>query len=271
MPEWALEPMKRFMKYGEESHTLLHMSMRGILVLRGMPRVVEVLAKVRSLDDDKSDDPRTELEEAQKIAKLAETENERRFPLLHAHSLIGMWAAFEASVEDMLVGFLINDPNVLENDVFRKIRIRLGEFELLEKEERMRFLLSEFERNQSAGRKQGVDRFEMLLEPFGLSGAIDAEIKKNIREMHHIRNVLVHRAGKADRRIVEGCPWLGLSLGQNVTVSPEAMSRYEHSLVRYMTELIYRCGPKFGVDLRPSKEDSEAPMEDGTVRNGEMA
>jgi hypothetical protein len=268
-PEWVSEPLDRIIDYAEESRRLLHMSMQGIYMLRAIPKAVEAI-EIRNQGPDKYEGPHTSMEEAQEIARLALAEKERGYPILHAHALVGLWAAFEAAVEDLLVGFLINDLTILKKDEFAKIRISLREFELLEKEERMRFLLGEFEKNQGVGRKHGADRFEVLLEPFGLSGVLAPEIKKDIREMYHIRNVLVHRGGKADRRIVEGCSWLEYSLGQEITVTPGAMARYEQSLMKYVIEIICRCRRKFGFSFRPGEKDGETPEGNGWTPAREM-
>jgi hypothetical protein len=168
---------------------------------------------------------------------------------------MGLWSALEVMVEDMLVAFLMNDSEILKNEAFSKIRLPLSEFKMLEKEERMRFLINEFERNQGTNRKHGVDMFEILFEPFGLGGTVKPEVKKNMREMHHVRNVLVHRGDKADRRIVEGCPWLGLRVGDIVAVRHEQFGRYMHALIEYVLELLDRLDHKFGYDSRADNLD----------------
>lgn len=267
LPEWASEPLNRFIHYAGESRQLRYMSIQGIDGFRMFPKAVEVLKRTDRLVGKVT---KLSMEEAQEAAEFAEGEKERNYPFFHVHALIGLWAAFEAAVEDLQVAFLMNDPAILQKDEFAKIRIPLRDFELLEKEERMRFLLSEFEKNICAGRKHGADRFEILLEPFGLSGVLVSEIKKDIREMHHVRNVLVHRAAKADRRIVEGCPWLGLSLGQEITVTPEAIHRYEKSLMKYTVEIICRCRRRFGLSFHPGEKDGESPEGDGWMRPGEI-
>jgi hypothetical protein len=261
IPEWAKAPLTRFLDHCEESHRLLHMSMQGICGLRGIPQALEVLEETRREDDPVPEgDARARLKEARERAKFAEAEIERGFPLLHAHALIGLWASFEAAIEDVLVAFLMNQSEILQHEAFAKLRVPLCEFEMLEKDERMRFLISEFERNQGLSRKHGVDRFEVVLAPFGLSGAVDPEIKKKVREMHFIRNVLVHRAGIADRRLVQGCPWLGLQVGQSVIITHEAAVGYENALGKYLVKLIHRLRLKFGVDAEgdENRADSEA-------------
>jgi len=45
-PERATQPFKGFMDQVERLNELLHLSMRGISMLGGVPRLVEVLAKV---------------------------------------------------------------------------------------------------------------------------------------------------------------------------------------------------------------------------------
>jgi hypothetical protein len=163
------------------------------------------------------------------------------------------------AVEDVLVSFLMNDAAILRHEAFSKLKVPLSEFEILEKEERMRVLIAELERNPLLSRKHGVDRFELLLEPFGLGGTIDAEVKKGIREMHHVRNVLVHRGGRADRRLVEGCPWLGLELGRSVTINHDAFGRYLKALISYVTELLYRIHSAFGTSRRPTRQIEGKP------------
>ena len=65
----------------------------------------------------------------------------------------------------------------------------------------MRLLLVELQRN--IGRKNGVDLFEELLAYFNLSGVVDGKDKQLLWQMHHIHNVIVHRASRADRRLIK--------------------------------------------------------------------
>ncbi len=97
----------------------------------------------------------------------------------------------------------------------------------MDTEERARYLLAGVEQ-QKAARSYGVDRFEHLLEAFDLSGPVEEEIKKHMYAFHHIRNVLVHRGGKADRRLVEKCPWLNLFVGDQVFVTRQSYNMYDY-------------------------------------------
>jgi hypothetical protein len=150
----------------------------------------------------------------------------------------------------------MNEPELLQKEAFAKVKIPLADFEVLEKEERMRLLVEEIDRSQNLGRKHGVERFEGLLERFDLSGSVNAEIKRDVWEMNHVRNVLVHRRSLADRRLVQACPWMGLKVGSKVVITHKALYRYAHALYLYVINIHYRLGDKYGVDL-DAKVDEE--------------
>ena len=238
-----MNPLRRFLDYGAEGRRILHLSMRGISYLRTVPRTMEVLAEA-----DNTELP-PEFEEAKSDAEFVENEIKRGFPLLNAHTLVSSWGSLEVMIEDLQVAFLLNDPMTLQHEKFAKTRIPLALFESVEKDERMRLIVSEFDRNELTGRRHGVDKCEAALETLGLSGPVTSEIRQGLCEIHHVRNVLVHRGGVADRRIVSGCPWLGLKLGDQVTVSHEMQHQCDHVLVDYVMKIMCRIAVRFGATL----------------------
>jgi hypothetical protein len=209
-----------------------------------MPRIFEAL--IPGADPKEAERLSSDLGEAQKEAELAENERRTGFPVLHAHALVGMWAALEAAIEDMLVGILLNEPDVLKKEALAKVRVPLAEFEIKDKEERMRFLVAELGRN--LGRRNGVDAFESLLHHFDLSGNVEEEDRKMIWQTHHLRNVVVHRASRADRRLVEACPWLQLRVNDDVTISHEVLGRCACALCSYVLTVTHRLGKRYDVD-----------------------
>jgi hypothetical protein len=252
LPEYAAQPLRGFMAYWDQAVKLLDVSIQGISVMRAIPNAIEVLASLSPREGESPNDPekhRASLEAAKAAAEFAEQEVKAGFPLLHAHTLVGVWGALEAAIEDMLVGILANEPAVLLNEAFSKLRISLADFEMLDKEERMRLLIEDIERGLGSSRKQGVDYFETLLDRFSLSGAVEEEVKRNIWEMNNIRNVIVHRASFADRRLVKNCPWMGLKVGDKVTVTHKSIHRYGSSVWAYVLGLIYRLGKRYDVDI----------------------
>ena len=258
LPDYAADPLRRFMDYARESERLLHISMRGLSMVQRAPQLLQALAKVEPiLDHDvpadkqaaKALETQRSLELAKTDAEFADIEEKSGFPLLHAHTLVGLWGALEAAIEDMMVGILLNEPQLLQSDAVGKVKIPIAEFETLEKEERMRLLITEVERNCGYSKKFGVDCFDALLETIGVAGAVDPEVKKTCREMHSLRNVIVHRNSIVDRRLVSACPWLGLRIGDKVTVTHDDLGRYYRALIQYGLAITYRLGERYDVDI----------------------
>jgi hypothetical protein len=113
---------------------------------------------------------------------------------------------------------------------------------------RMRLLIEEIKRGTLSGRSHGVDLFEILLEPFYLSGPINAEIRKGVWEVNNVRNVIVHRNSLADRRLVKACPWMKLKPGDKVVIGHEQLRYYGVSLCNYTEALIKRLGARYKRD-----------------------
>ena len=49
-------------------------------------------------------------------------------------------------------------------------------------------------------RSAGVGRFEAMIEPLGLSGTIPSDVRQALSELHALRNLIAHQAGRVDRR-----------------------------------------------------------------------
>jgi hypothetical protein len=62
-----------------------------------------------------------------------------------------------------------------------------------------------------------------------------------------MRNAIVHRGGKADRRLSESCPWLGLKVGDPIRVDHVKYGRYVEAAHKYLLECIQRTRVHFGV------------------------
>jgi len=75
-----------------------------------------------------------------------------------------------------------------------RIRVPVGEYERLDGEDRMRYLL-------------------------GIAPAVDDEIRRDLYELAAIRNAIVHRAKLADSRLLSLCPWLPYKDGDALNVS----------------------------------------------------
>lgn len=85
------------------------------------------LERVRAENSGKPYEPK-DFTDARIEAEFARQEIEKEFPLLNAHSLVTIWSALEALFEDVLVAHVLNRPEILKEDVFRKTRIPLATY-----------------------------------------------------------------------------------------------------------------------------------------------
>lgn len=260
-PKWATKPFRDFIHQTERLDQLLHLSMDGISMLRGVPKIVQALAKA---DGKSGEEVHDRLESAKKEAELAHREINDGFPLLHAQTTIALWSALETAIRLFLARWLQNYKQAMEVEAIQKLRVRIVEYERLEGEDRFFYILNRLEQELATPLKTGVKRFELLLEPFGLSGPVDEDVRRNLFELNQVRNVLVHRSGVADRRLVDSCPWLKLKVGEPVKVNHEMTDHYFQSALKYATELIVRIGEHFGVDMSEFHSKSQATNE-GTI------
>ena len=243
-PSWALDPLERLLNQIQHAAQLLHISMRGISVLIGMPTVFEAIAKAEPPSD--GADYRARLDRAREEADLAQSEVDLGFPLLHAQATISLWGDLENAVRTFLAAWLTNEPTARNIESVCKLKVCLGEYESMDPDERSYYIVERLEQEIEPRNRRGVERFESLLEPFGFAGPLDKQLKRDLLELYHVRNVLVHRRGVADRRLVQACPWLNLSVGQQIAVTQESYAKYNSAVAAYVLELVVRIAARFG-------------------------
>jgi hypothetical protein len=245
-PSWAMEPFKVLLNQTERLHHLLRLSTKGIAMIQGVPRMVEVLNKI---EDKPDEDAKQKLAQAKEEAELATREVREGFPLLNAQAAIALWSSLEATVRLFVGRWLRHEKTAMQVDIVQKLRVRLGDYERLDEENRCFFIVDRIETEVSAPLTNGVGRFEALLSPFGLGGSMDEDVKRTLFELSQVRNVLVHRYGVADKRLAEACPWLGVKAGDPVKLDHTHIRRYFEAVTQYALELIIRVGEHFGVDM----------------------
>ncbi len=259
IPSWASAPLAAFLDDQETAGKLLHLCMRGISVLRAMPTTFDALAAV---------DPTFGSEEAQakrvlmeEEAALARREVDAQFPILHAQAVVSLWASLEAAVRHFLANWIRENTEVCQTEPFKKLRIRLGEYEALAPEQRALLVVDILEQDLGAPLKPGLGRFEALLDTIGLGGGVSEGVRRGIYELSQLRNVLVHSRGIADRRFVEQCPWLGLAVGDAVVITHEHFGRLNCAALAYATELAQRVRVKFGQTRHENLDASRTRLE----------
>ncbi len=252
IPKYAMGPLLRCKDSLLYALKMLDLCVHGISIVTRRPEMVQrVIDLSISAAKEVASDLKSDLETATKQAAFAENELKNGFPFLNAQALVAIWGALEAAVEDVLVGILMNDPKSMEKGEFAKIRVPLPKFEVLDKEDRMRFLLSEAQRAQAVGSVQGVDTFERPLQLFDLAGSVDEETKKMLWEMNHLRNVFVHRDSIADVQLIQACPWLNLNTGDRVLINEERYGLFSDAVYEYLKILARRLAQRYGATAPP--------------------
>ena len=229
-------------------------SARGISVLRGMPKVVKVLADVEG----KSDQPESakKLERVQKDAELASAEVEKGFPVLHGLAVVALWSWMEHFVKGFVALWLTHRRDALDVPAVQKLRVKLGEYLQLQRTEQAQFLVELLEQELASSLKHGATRFESLLKPSGLSFQLPDGCGETLFELQQIRNAMAHRNGRADRRLRSDCPWLKLKINQPVLVTRKMLYAYSEAAGEFLLSLLYRVGDLYSVDLRPDERDT---------------
>jgi hypothetical protein len=263
-PEWATAPFKRFLDQTERLDQVIHLSIRGISGLRGFPKLAEAIANLDKTQN--AEDAKKRIAEAHRTADLAKREMDTGFPVLHSQAVVNLWSLLEALIQDFLCEWILNTPDALFVEEIKKLKVKIGEYEQLERRDRISYLIELLERDLVVGMKNGVHRFEAILAPFKLAGPIKASIRRDLLELGQVRNVIVHRAGIVDHKFVTACPWMKMKVGDSLQVTHKMFGRYFGAVHAYATLLIYRLGEYHGVDMKgSSKNEDENKSEKGAA------
>lgn len=257
VPPWSLKAAKEFLERFEVMDEVLHLCVCGIGVLTGMPGMAVALTK----DTAETEETKKQLARVESLCRLAQREISSNFAILHGQASISSWNDLESLVKDIVSDWLCNRPETLHQLPWINFKVRVGDYEPLDVEQRAAYLVELADQNVAGPLKQGVNRFEKLLETIGLSGSVADDVRQTLFELQQVRNVIVHSRGIADQKICRSCPWLNLKLGDHVLIDHVTHARYRGAVCKYATELVYRIREAFGdVVTRPSSSPKEPPL-----------
>lgn len=190
------------------------------------------------------------------MARTAEEEIASGFPLLHGHTLVGLWGALEACMEDLCVSWLSRPAPDAVAGYLSNVKVPLGDFLLREGDDRWRWVLLQIENAKGSALKRGVGQFESVLDQIGLGGTLDDQIRDVIFYSKALRNLYAHQAGRADGRFVEDCPVFGAVVGERVPVSFTQLTAAFTAMVLYVDTVLDRVRvavgeSPHGVELPP--------------------
>jgi hypothetical protein len=243
-PAWAKERLKRADEDLSRVSDVLEIGIRGVSSLQGMPRLVAALAGLGEVAESEKEE---RVANAQRLAVLASSEIEADFPSMHGQALLSLCAIMESFVFDLCALWIEHIPESRQADDVRSLKFELGEYESVPGPDRPAFLVGLLEVKVQARRAQGVTKFERLLNPFGLSGYVDEELRRSIFEMFSVRNLILHRGSLVDARFKRDCTWMTLEVGVRLDVGHPEFVGYLTAATDYLTLLIHRVGAFFDV------------------------
>jgi hypothetical protein len=167
---WFRASISRFVDSEEAASQVLRVTVHGVQQISKSDRIARAVDDFDRLRAELPNAPpydpeqgRAKIEQADSLAEWARAELQREFRTLAANASVSTWAALEAFVEDLVVGCLEHNPNLIEHEEFAKLKVPLAEFMALTEDERRRALVEELSKRTGVGSRAGIGRFERLL------------------------------------------------------------------------------------------------------------
>ena len=243
LPEWAIQPFRVCLQKLQNEGRFLHLALCGFRGLSTLTTLVEIVgpSKHRNTEDHQS-----WLQSAKVDAEWVKSEEERGFPLLHAHSVVALWGDLEVLANDVSIAWLQHAAKAWENSEIAKVKIAINMFQQLSPNERARFVISELSRTVGLDQRKGVGKLKATLGVFGLAPEIGTNCQRAIHELCQVRNVVVHCGGIVDQKLMNECPWLDAEVGGEIPVSHLLWSWYSNAVLKYVERALNRMAIKLG-------------------------
>ncbi|MDQ0112459.1 hypothetical protein [Paenibacillus harenae] len=176
----------------------------------------------------------------QGVKPFLENEIKNNYTYLYNLSSIRIWGIIETAVDDFVQHIIETDINVRNLETLKRIQGPLVDFINMSHSDQSLFLLDSLKQSIKANLKLGVGRFESILSSINHDGVVHELVRTTLFELSQIRNVLVHKNGKADLRIIKNCPWLELSQGMALQITEKKFNKYKLAVMWYILELTNR-------------------------------
>jgi hypothetical protein len=239
---WLHDPFDRLRMYLEETTRLVALSRHGVGMVSSNVGLIEALHGLdRAVEGQVvNEEAASEVAAARAESELAQDELKRDFPLLHAHSLVGVWGAAESWASDVATSWLTRFPEDYAGPERARVDTRL----LLD-DDRSALLstLVDF----AATSKRAPTRVDALLDVAGLrpsneaftsvevlreAGSVDG-LRRDVVELSQVRHCIAHNAGVVDERLLRHCSWYSGKVGDPIRVGHVRFREYVSALTWY--------------------------------------
>lgn len=231
----------RFRKYVIDASALIALTREGVARIEQLPELLETLHPGEGYSDDPKiiERDRRRLEEAKKSAEAAKEVQQSDFALLHAHSVMGLWGALEAAVEDLVATRLVRHPELFAEPALAKIKLPVSVL-AMSRWDRARAIVTALQRESGSDNARGLGQFDKLLRPVGLGGDYTSRLREAFVFAQQYRHLVAHRAGRADEQFMTACPKVETQLGDPVTLSRADFNRVTTAMAVFAGILMNR-------------------------------
>lgn len=159
--------------------------------------------------------------------------------------LVFMYANIEAIVSDLIRSFLPYE-DISKIKVLDKCSVPIKEFVYRTSDEVYDLVYKEYVKSITKDTMYGYKRFEALLEPIGIriSDLLEKNDKDAILELAQIRNLILHKFGRADRQIVSRLQHKNFIIGEDLNLTEREYSLYFGSCYRFLEAIIHAVHKK---------------------------
>jgi hypothetical protein len=141
-----------------------------------------------------------------------------------------IWTHLETFIKNFIVAWIKTNSQSLEIPIVKATYEKLQNYE--DEEEKYHALIDNLELRVRSPNSFGIKKFENILRIFSLDGEVDKDIQNALLELQQVRNLLVHRRGIVDKKILDICNWV-VSYGKEVFIDQEIFEWYIESSFKY--------------------------------------
>lgn len=180
---------------------------------------------------------RERLKQDEKLEAFTRRQAAKGFPYLFSIASVRLWSILEAAVDDAVLPVLLDMYRLPLDSPIRGLKAPVLDFVQAEEGEQSKILLELLKQEVRSRFRKGIGKLDVLLEAAGLGGSVHDLIRRALLELSEVRNVVVHRNGRADERIQASCPWLKLEKNQILEPNGIFYEIYDSACLWYLLEL----------------------------------
>lgn len=218
-------------------HDALHTHSFGIDDRALLESIEKVYGKAFSTNEERQ----AHLARRDAVTQFAAEEKESGFPYIFGLAVVKLWSILETCVAELISGALRTPERCKSQNILQKLEGPLLEFRSVDPDQQADFLADILRSSVRAPLKVGIGQFEATLDPCGLGGAVDNDVSRTLLEISQVRNIIVHKSGRIDRRFTELCPWLRCTIGTEFVITEQDFHAYVSAALWYLLELQRRA------------------------------